>query len=461
MHHHAIKPPIFQNPNFIIHPIRTKKKLRCSILNCRGIQIPVPKLRPNNNGSTSIAAVKDVDIATLGNLCVDIVLNVPQLPPKPLEQRKAYMEHLSKSPPDKRYWEAGGNCNVAIAASRLGLHSISIGHVGDEIYGRFLIDVLSDEGISIVGMNEQSEALNLSSSDNKTLLCWVLVDPLQRHGFCSRADFSADPAFSWMSRLSTEVKMAIKKSKILFCNGYDFDELSPSLLESAIECAVESGTSIFFDPGPRGKSLIAGKPEEQKAIGKLLMMSEVLLLTSEEAASLTGINDPILAGQELLKNGVCTKWVIVKMGPKGSILITNSTITCAPAFKVNIIDTVGCGDSFVAAVAFGLIHELPLSYTLTLANAVGAATATGCGAGRNVASLGKVMELLKESNLNDDKFWDEVLNDNTDSQDITVLSKFVVNGNSQVNRVSLQKVVSEVLPKLEFATKKVVVPSNR
>lgn len=73
---------------------------------------------------------------------------------------------------------------MAIAAARLGLHCISIGHVGDEIYGRFLIDVLSDEGISIVGMNEQSEALNLSSSNNETLLCWVLVDPLQRHGFC-------------------------------------------------------------------------------------------------------------------------------------------------------------------------------------------------------------------------------------------------------------------------------------
>lgn len=73
---------------------------------------------------------------------------------------------------------------MAIAAARLGLHCITIGHVGDEIYGRFLIDVLSDEGISIVGMNEQSEALNLPSSDYETLLCWVLVDPLQRHGFC-------------------------------------------------------------------------------------------------------------------------------------------------------------------------------------------------------------------------------------------------------------------------------------
>nr|XP_016461875.1 PREDICTED: probable fructokinase-4 isoform X2 [Nicotiana tabacum] len=467
-HHHAfLSPNLFpQNPNYVVHPLR--KKLRCSNFNCKGLEITVPKLRPNslNNGDDkfrSVTAVKDVDIATLGNLCIDIVLNVPQLPPKPLDQRKAYMEQLSKSPPDKRYWEAGGNCNVAIAAARLGLHCITIGHVGDEIYGRFLIDVLSDEGISIVGMNEQSEVLNLPSSDYETLLCWVLVDPLQRHGFCSRADFNVDPAFNWMDKLSTEVKMAIRQSKILFCNGYDFDELSPSLLESAVECAVESGTSIFFDPGPRGKSLLAGRPEEKRALGKLLRMSEVLLLTSEEAVSLTGIDDPILAGQELLKNGACTKWVIVKMGPKGSILITKSSITCAPGFKVNIIDTVGCGDSFVAAIAFGFIHDLPLSYTLTLANAVGAATAMGCGAGRNVASLRKVLELLKESNLNeDDKFWDEVLNDKVNTQDLTVLSKLVINGNHQVNRVSVQKVVSELLPKLESApAKKVAVPSKR
>lgn len=117
----------------------------------------------------------------------------------------------------------------------------------------------------------------------------------------------------------------------------------------------------------------------------------------------------------------------------------------------------------MAAIAFGFIHDLPLSYTLTLANAVGAATAMGCGAGRNVASLRKVLELLKESDLNeDDKFWDEVLNDKVNSQDLTVLSKLVVNGNHQVNRVSVQKVVSELLPKLESApAKKVAAPSKR
>ncbi|KAA8543336.1 hypothetical protein F0562_021169 [Nyssa sinensis] len=269
------------------------------------------------------------------------------------------------------------------------------------------------------------------------------------------------PAFSWMSRLSNEVKIAIRKSKVLFCNGYGFDELAPGLIVSALEYAVEVGTSVFFDPGPRGKSLSSGTPEERRALSEFLRMSDVLLLTSEEVESLTGIGNPILAGQELLRKGVRTKWVIVKMGSKGSILITMSSISCAPAFKVNVVDTVGCGDSFVAAIAFGFIHNIPMVCTLTIANAVGGATAMGCGAGRNVATLKQVIDLMRAANLNeDDNFLKELLDENLDGQEITLLSKMVINGsNNQPNCVALQKVVSEMLPKLEYALVKGVVPS--
>ncbi|KAF2302513.1 hypothetical protein GH714_036625 [Hevea brasiliensis] len=346
-----------------------------------GIQLSLP-----NYYSTSLASqnglihdwklrslgLKNIDVATLGNLCVDIVLNVLKLPPRSLEARKAYLEQLSASPPDKQYWEAGGNCNVAVAAARLGLSCATIGHVGNEIYGNFLLDVLRDERISVVGISEDIDVTD--STSYETLLCWVLVDPLQRHGFCSRADFSNEPAFSWLSKLSAE------------------------------------------------------------------------------AESLTGIGDPLLAGQELLRSGIRTKWVIVKMGYRGSILVTMSSISCAPAFKVDVIDTVGCGDSFVAAIAYGFIHNMPLVNTLTIANAVGAATAMGCGAGRNVATLEKVIELVRASNLNeDDEFWNELVN-NLDAQEVTFLSKMVINGsNGRLNRVALQKVVSELLPKLKSA----------
>lgn len=112
----------------------------------------------------------------------------------------------------------------------------------------------------------------------------------------------------------------------------------------------------------------------------------------------------------------------------------------------------------MAAIAFGYIHKMPLVYTLTIANAVGAATAMGCGAGRNVATLKQVMELVKGSNLNEDnKFWEELLKSHSDEEKITVLTKVAVNGNSSpVQVASLQKVVSELIPKLECAERKKV-----
>lgn len=73
---------------------------------------------------------------------------------------------------------------MAIAAARLGLRCVTIGHVGHEIYGDFLIDVLHDEGINMVELNEENGVGSSSSADCETLICWVLVDPLQRHGFC-------------------------------------------------------------------------------------------------------------------------------------------------------------------------------------------------------------------------------------------------------------------------------------
>ncbi|XP_014514473.1 fructokinase-1 [Vigna radiata var. radiata] len=453
----TLTPPVLHGPSSfpsIFKPPCSTLHLLNRAFACKSLEIAAPSLSLHSNVPPNS---KHVDVATLSNLCVDIVLNVPQLPPPSPVQRKAFMDRLAQSPPDKKYWEAGGNCNMAIAAARLGLNCISIGHVGNEIYGKFLSDVLHDEGIGLVGILSKDNSDNIidrSSSDNgsyDTLLCWVLVDPLQRHGFCSRADFSKEPAFHWMSKLSSEVKIAIENSKVLFCNGYGFDELSPGAILLAMEYAVEVGTSIFFDPGPRGKELSTGTPDEQRALNQLLRMSDVILLTSDEAESLTGIDDPILAGQEFLKRGIRTKWVIVKMGSKGSIIITASSIACAPGFKVNVIDTVGCGDSFVAAIAYGFIHNMPLVNTLAIANAVGAATAMGCGAGRNVATLEKVVDLIRSSNLSeDDEFWFDILKKNVVSQEITYLSNVMNGKRNHLNLVSFDKVVSELLPRLDL-----------
>ncbi|KAK8693963.1 hypothetical protein V6N13_071529 [Hibiscus sabdariffa] len=75
----------------------------------------------------------------------------------------------------------------------------------------------------------------------------------------------------------------------------------------------------------------------------------------------------------------------------------------------------------------------------------------GCGAGRNVATLKQVVELMEAHDLNeDDGFWNELLSEHLDSEEVTFLSKMVLNGgNGRMNRVAFRKAVSELLPKLK------------
>lgn len=65
--------------------------------------------------------------------------------------------------------------------------------------------------------------------------------------------------------------------------------------------------------------------------------------------------------------------------------------------QVTVGDTVGCGDSFAAAIVMGYIRSHDIPSTMALANAVGAATAMGTGAGTNVASANTVVQLLTEA----------------------------------------------------------------
>lgn len=360
------------------------------------------------------------------------------------------MERLAATPPDEKYWEAGGNSNLAFAATRLGLCVTTLGFVGDEIYGHFLLVVLQEEGVDVVGLCEDSET-SKDGNMYETLLCWVLVDPFQRHGFCSCADFSNEPAFSWFHKLSGRAEMTIQQSKILFCNGYGFDEFLPDVIVSALFCAIAARSAVFFDPGPRGRTLFHGTLDQRGALEHFLKLSDVLLFTSDEAESLTGIKNPILAGRELIDKGVRVKWVIIKMGAKGSMLITKSSISCAPAFMVNVVDTVGCGDSYTAAIAYGFLYDMPPLNTLALANAVGAATATGCGAGRNVATMAKVMEILRQSNLNEDyEFWTDLINTKPELEEISLLltTRAIGSGGSLVH-VPLQTVISQLITKFE------------
>lgn len=67
-------------------------------------------------------------------------------------------------------------------AARLGLNVGSIGHVGSDVYGRYMDRVLQQEGIHSV-MRIMPPEMHGTPLD-ETLLCFVLVDP---QGRCAAA----------------------------------------------------------------------------------------------------------------------------------------------------------------------------------------------------------------------------------------------------------------------------------
>lgn len=73
------------------------------------------------------------------------------------------------------------------------------------------------------------------------------MNPLQEHDFCSPEDFVKEPALSWMKKLSTEVKMAIRRSKILFCDSYAFMVLPPDTIVSALDYAMVDQFFLILD----------------------------------------------------------------------------------------------------------------------------------------------------------------------------------------------------------------------
>lgn len=340
-----------------------------------------------------------MDVIGLSNLCVDVVVPVRELPPPDTASREALLEELTSTSFSLDTWEVGGMTNFAIAAARLGLRTGTVGHLGSDSYGDYMEKVLRGERVnSILRIEPPEEAHGIL---DRTLVCFVLVDPAGGHTFCSRYDFGPWPLLEGVDHLPTHVIQALTRTRAVCLNGYVFDELPLALVKAAAEVASGSGAAIFFDPGPRCFTMKEGARLE--ALETMMSLSDTVLMTLEEAVEVTGHSDPLVAAKAVLaRPGAKTRWAVVKEGGDGALVAERqrdgsvASYQC-PAMKVDVVDTVGCGDSFAAAIVAGFINGHDIPGTLLLANAVGAATATGRGAGTNVADVNTVRRLLRQA----------------------------------------------------------------
>jgi sugar/nucleoside kinase (ribokinase family) len=93
-------------------------------------------------------------------------------------------------------------------------------------------------------------------------------------------------------------------------------------------------------------------------LSALLQRVDGLIVNDSEAGELTGVRNAISAGRKILQMG--PKFVVVKKGEHGAILIHPEGSAVIPAFPIedaNVVDPTGAGDSFAGGFMGYLASE--------------------------------------------------------------------------------------------------------
>lgn len=167
-------------------------------------------------------------------------------------------------------------------------------------------------------------------------------------------------------------KIFIQSSNIVCASGSLSKGLPVTYYKDLIQIANENNTKFILDTsGDALKYAIEAKP--------FVIKPNIHELESYYNCSFKSVDEVIASIKKLNKKGV--EIVIVSMGKKGALLSTKDLTLIGEIPSIEVINTVGCGDSLVAGLAYGLDSNLPLSdaFKLGLACSLSNATLSGTG----------------------------------------------------------------------------------
>lgn len=258
--------------------------------------------------------------------------------------------------------QAGGApLNVARQLIQQGVTASLISRVGNDAPGRELMTFLTDNGL----------ASPLVQTDRSLPTCQVTVQLDEKQ----QATYIIPKPVSWdniklKDNLIEEAKQA---SAIVFGSLACREQSSrTTLLNLLTEVKVPLRV---FDVNLRHPHYNSDIIETLAAIANVIKMNEEeadLLIRSNS----TSLQDKIIEFQKKYH----TQTICVTRGEDGAIIWHNDKFYEHPGFKVDVVDTVGAGDAFLATLVNGLISKLPIGVVLERACKIGAYVASQRGA---------------------------------------------------------------------------------
>ena len=331
-----------------------------------------------------------LDVLVLGNLCVDVRVDVKLLPEASSREEKRELYDALVASLGRRAgsgaregdddplvaglglgaWsmEVGGSGNTAIAASRAGLAcGVLALHVPRpmDAAGEFMVGAMGEVGVEVGRLAAVPGA--------PTPVCHVFVDPTHAHYFLGNFDFGEAPllapgALAEGCAAWEDLRAAASQASLAYVNGFLYDEVHWQDVDGAVDAVVGvAGAALAVDLGPRAVQMRCSRwadaPERLASLRRTVGRAAVVFGTLEECVALLGGDAEGWAPEDVaraLVDDVGAAWAAVKLGEHGCVVAARADdgrgptrVLSHPGFEVDVQDTVGCGDSFAAAFYLG------------------------------------------------------------------------------------------------------------
>jgi len=267
----------------------------------------------------------------------------------------------------------GAPANVAVGLARLGVSAGFIGKVGADPFGEFLRRTLADAGVD-------TEFLRLAPGA-RTTLAFVATRSDGHKDICFYRHPGAD-----MLLTANEINRDYLRSARLFHFGSVSLSRSPAR-EATLHAALlarQAGLLVSYDPNWR-PTLWHDQLEANGRIWEAMPLAHVVHCAEEEWQFITGTTDLEAGAGKILQAG--PSLVVVTRGEHGCYYDNGESRGQVPGFRIEVLDPLGAGDAFVAAMLSQLIYapspqkldDEQLREIMTYANAAGALTCTRRG----------------------------------------------------------------------------------
>jgi fructokinase len=244
----------------------------------------------------------------------------------------------------------GGPFNTARALARLGIPTQFLGHLSRDAYGEQLRDLLVADGADLAITSVGPEPTTLAIAE---------VDAEGHAAYRFASEGTSAPNLT-----STMVPASFgPDAKALHVGtlGLVFEPIATTI--AGLVDREHSKRLVMVDPNIR-PTAVNGGPGYRARLDRIIAQSTIVKASDADVAWLFPELDRLAAARALLARG--PKLAVVTLGPDGAVGMTASEEVRVPAPVVKVVDTIGAGDAFGAAVLAWLADHGRLSRDLRL-----------------------------------------------------------------------------------------------